>query len=193
MNRWTTPDPSGFPDGANNCAYAPIPTVDYDAFGLQLPTATDMWNAYQPYDFAQRTAPQMFNLAGGDLAKDQASGNKDYQNSCAIRMTFALRADGYTINKSTPGIDAERGANGTPYFIKAVNAGTYLASQWGAANGAYTNLQATLNSMAQKTGRPAIAVVVSNSHVGIVTSSSIQYTDPHSNLWNANSQVWILE
>ena len=33
-NRWTSADPSGFPDGPNNYAYAPVPTTEYDYQGL---------------------------------------------------------------------------------------------------------------------------------------------------------------
>jgi RHS repeat-associated protein len=32
--RWMTPDPSGFPDGANNNCYAPTPTIGNDPLGL---------------------------------------------------------------------------------------------------------------------------------------------------------------
>ena len=34
--RWTTRDPSGFPDGANNRVYAPIPTIQVDSRGLDV-------------------------------------------------------------------------------------------------------------------------------------------------------------
>lgn len=34
LARWTTPDPMGFPDGANNRMYAPVPTCEFDRFGL---------------------------------------------------------------------------------------------------------------------------------------------------------------
>jgi RHS repeat-associated protein len=34
MSRWTTVDPSGFPDGANGSCYAPIPTFGLDSNGL---------------------------------------------------------------------------------------------------------------------------------------------------------------
>lgn len=34
INRWTTVDPSGFPDGANDKFYAPVPTSAIDPFGL---------------------------------------------------------------------------------------------------------------------------------------------------------------
>lgn len=33
-SRWTTTDPSGFPDGANNNVYAPVPTFQFDTTGL---------------------------------------------------------------------------------------------------------------------------------------------------------------
>ena len=34
LSRWTTTDPSGFPDGANPSVYASIPTTGYDPYGL---------------------------------------------------------------------------------------------------------------------------------------------------------------
>jgi RHS repeat-associated protein len=34
LNRWTTPDPTGFPDGPNPNYYAPIPTTGIDLWGL---------------------------------------------------------------------------------------------------------------------------------------------------------------
>lgn len=53
INRWTTPDPSRFPDGANAHRYTPVPTTEMDPFGLrtslgkpQLPTDGD-WS--EPY------------------------------------------------------------------------------------------------------------------------------------------------
>lgn len=40
MARWTTADPSGFPDGANNHIYAPCPTSEMDPNGLLTITGT---------------------------------------------------------------------------------------------------------------------------------------------------------
>jgi len=34
ISRWTTTDPSGFPDGVNNQVYAPVPTKGFDSQGL---------------------------------------------------------------------------------------------------------------------------------------------------------------
>jgi RHS repeat-associated protein len=36
LARWTTADPSGFPDGANNSMYSRTPTTEFDALGLFL-------------------------------------------------------------------------------------------------------------------------------------------------------------
>jgi RHS repeat-associated protein len=65
INRWTTPDPSGFPDGANNHLYASAPTTQIDPLGLTLniaspPTgatyyraiAADIFAWNSGYDFA---------------------------------------------------------------------------------------------------------------------------------------------
>ena len=40
LARWTTTDPSGFPDGANNVTYAPRPLFEMDPFGLKTVTVT---------------------------------------------------------------------------------------------------------------------------------------------------------
>jgi hypothetical protein len=42
LGRWSSADPSGFPDGANNQCYAPVPTSDFDYQGLlKWSTLTD--------------------------------------------------------------------------------------------------------------------------------------------------------
>ncbi len=38
LGRWTTSDPSGFPDGANNIAYMAVPTSEFDWQGLATKT-----------------------------------------------------------------------------------------------------------------------------------------------------------
>jgi RHS repeat-associated protein len=41
MSRWTSTDPSGFPDGVNNNIYAPVPTSGLDCLGLDTYSNTD--------------------------------------------------------------------------------------------------------------------------------------------------------
>lgn len=48
LNRWTTPDPSGFPDGANNHAYLAVPTSELDWMGLvTINSFADAWNYWK--------------------------------------------------------------------------------------------------------------------------------------------------
>jgi len=47
LNRWTTTDPSGFPDGANGSSYAPCPTNEVDATGLAVQTITSGGKSYK--------------------------------------------------------------------------------------------------------------------------------------------------
>ena len=48
LGRWTTSDPSGFPDGANNIAYMAVPTSEFDYAGLK----SIAWVYYTPSAFA---------------------------------------------------------------------------------------------------------------------------------------------
>lgn len=62
MARWTSEDPSGFPDGANSNVYAPCPTIEVDSFGLKTvsvggtpKTTTTIDNFFEiTVDFAPR-------------------------------------------------------------------------------------------------------------------------------------------
>ena len=44
LARWTSEDPSGFPDGANGNVYAPRPTSEYDFQGLNKVSFTGAWD-----------------------------------------------------------------------------------------------------------------------------------------------------
>ena len=44
MARWTTVDPSGFPDGANNRAYMAVPTSQFDPDGFLTKTLKATWS-----------------------------------------------------------------------------------------------------------------------------------------------------
>jgi RHS repeat-associated protein len=62
MGRWTTVDPSGFPDGANNRVYAAVPTSELDDNGCQIAgnfsgdvlTAVTAWNVLETAAFAAK-------------------------------------------------------------------------------------------------------------------------------------------
>ena len=46
INRWTSVDPSGFPDGANGQRYSPVPTNGLDPLGLQSYSYNYSWTGY---------------------------------------------------------------------------------------------------------------------------------------------------
>ncbi len=58
LARWTSEDPSGFPDGANASIYTPVPTTQIDCYGLSrtevsrsvVPTDTNWQNAGKGYN-----------------------------------------------------------------------------------------------------------------------------------------------
>ena len=45
LGRWTTADPSGFPDGANNVAYMAVPTTEFDWQGLKSVAWVVAWTS----------------------------------------------------------------------------------------------------------------------------------------------------
>jgi RHS repeat-associated protein len=45
LGRWTTSDPSGFPDGANNVAYMAVPTTEFDWQGLKSVAWVAAWTS----------------------------------------------------------------------------------------------------------------------------------------------------
>ncbi|TAG10397.1 MAG: hypothetical protein EAZ42_04135, partial [Verrucomicrobia bacterium] len=60
--RWTSEDPSGFPDGANGSAYAPNPNSELDYQGLIVTTITDgSWVFSENYklSYDRDTAPSL--------------------------------------------------------------------------------------------------------------------------------------
>jgi RHS repeat-associated protein len=65
LARWTTVDPSGFPDGANNAAYMPVPNSEFDRQGLLVN--------------AQYSIRQMILTIDGTEYSDCNSGNNNYE------------------------------------------------------------------------------------------------------------------
>jgi len=67
LNRWTAFDPCGFPDGANNNVYAPIPTKELDALGL-FHSGTSYSSLLPPYsDVTDRAAWTTGKVVAGPL------------------------------------------------------------------------------------------------------------------------------
>jgi len=87
LNRWSSIDPSGFPDGANNQAYAPSPVWQFDPNGLAKMTSytgTLNW-----YDGNPR--PETFTENFNDYYSDVKWGPTDFSG---FSSAFSSAADG---------------------------------------------------------------------------------------------------
>jgi RHS repeat-associated protein len=82
MSRWTSADPSGFPDGANNQIYAPIPTGALDPLGLEqtdskLVTLTSTnFSSFSVWSIV--TSPVAATLRTNDINSIFAPGTNNY-------------------------------------------------------------------------------------------------------------------
>lgn len=112
VNRWTSMDPTGFPDGPNNQYYAPTPTAQMDALGLttyslQLfwhwltgngSTVNLPWNAFDPDNTTRNLAGTGWrsNNLGllGDIGHSAAFGS-----SSASPQTTQSTAPGFSIDE----------------------------------------------------------------------------------------------
>jgi RHS repeat-associated protein len=106
INRWTTPDPSGFPDGANNQFYAPVPTSDFDYQGLlKWSTLTNLHRL------------QAWTHGGNNLTSEVWSVNTDdgsatitlWKNTTggAAGTNYTFNCHGYTFGNSEYWINSQ--------------------------------------------------------------------------------------
>ena len=65
--RWTSADPSGFPDGANIQRYAPIPTIAFDATGLFAQSFSVTSSQGFSIDFVATYDSNSLTIAGATL------------------------------------------------------------------------------------------------------------------------------
>ncbi|MDD5262542.1 MAG: hypothetical protein PHD76_11920 [Methylacidiphilales bacterium] len=118
LQRWTTADPSGFPDGANNYEYAPVPTAQIDTNGLI--TLIDNQPGQASGEFTT-----LFNLGGYATysgfsfadANDNSGTVYLFSNIVGVNTPFATMQ---SLNL-TPGIDVYSTGSGLNYNITGSN------------------------------------------------------------------------
>jgi RHS repeat-associated protein len=89
MNRWTTVDPSGFPDGANNRLYAAAPTSQFDALGTIV---CDVLN----YNITTR-AFTINDINGNSLSYNMTSGDNKPANQNIINGGGPIPVGDYNV------------------------------------------------------------------------------------------------
>jgi len=135
--RWTTPDPSGFPDGANNRIYAPVPTCGIDAFGLNwvslgaptLPSSED-WNTIG--NFRWHIVYTGWSTQGGDTYDQNQNASYHWQQ---------------TITETTSATFTAQNSNGTNFSLGDASLTVSASSGWalGSTTTSTTTVDQTLN------------------------------------------------
>jgi len=89
LNRWTTPDPSGFPDGPNNLSYLAVPTFQFDYQGLETMTVTASWTVPRTESYYNPSTGTMLTISY------TARVTRD------IVVDYTATADSVTLNSMT--------------------------------------------------------------------------------------------
>ena len=87
MSRWTTVDPSGFPDGANNRVYAAVPTSQMDDNGLALINQT-INTGVSFLGISANNINVAISYSYKDSPTVSSSGTTGYQGTLGAEITY---------------------------------------------------------------------------------------------------------
>jgi hypothetical protein len=134
---WPSRDPIEEKGGMNTYGMVRNNPVNWwDYLGLTPPSCEDFKKHYPNYQDNQ--SGDVYDQVGGWLDHEHDSGNADYQNSCALRVSLGLNGCGgdHTIPSNAPG--ANRVPDGkTPkdrQIISARKMCQHLEQKWGPPN-----------------------------------------------------------
>jgi RHS repeat-associated protein len=104
MSRWTSADPSGFPDGVNNHLYTANPLSNYDAEGLTVLTSTydvtitpDEWGAPSVVGWSLTDLNITINLTGSGAGSTAAPTNPPGISGVSATMTGSQTGASYGV------------------------------------------------------------------------------------------------
>ena len=134
LARWTSEDPSGFPDGANSSYYAPCPTSGFDFMGL----AAWKIKLFNP-------SRQSNNIPGNDLGIITTSNYALSYGFEAVKNGAGYEIGGYAVtnvtnfNSSTGTITSTYAAGGQKYGSIFLNSNGYLVGTFPAGSASVLN------------------------------------------------------
>lgn len=103
---------------------------------IKRPAFQSLWNAYA--EVGNMTAPDVYELIGGNVAEHRRANPDDYANACALRMSRGFNNGGYvipsgTVIPATP-IYRVRGDDGLPYIMRVDGVIHFVKHNWGNAD-----------------------------------------------------------
>jgi len=133
MNRWTTVDPSGFPDGANNRVYAAVPTSQVD------------WEGTITINFGTANGEMVYNLTWTEVCSITSVSLP--VPSVTINWSMTTPAPNSTQTVNNP-IVAPTGLNNFQWVSDVMSSITYTPkvyanTGWTVSNGSTRNVSST--------------------------------------------------
>jgi len=169
MNRWTTVDPSGFPDGANNRVYAATPTSEFDPNGFAVYWITKEDNPNDPNPTLENLGSVTFSWSISDNGNVVSSGstNADYNTAVANPSRIGY----YTGRQPNSGIQAF-GNTFSLTLVSKIN-GSWAPNGWSVSSTFLQNVGGVNYSAANAWLNPIGASTSSSTVVGL---SSLLYS-----------------
>jgi RHS repeat-associated protein len=171
MSRWTSADPSGFPDGVNNFTYAAVPVIDLDTDGLRLvqgtSSATPSITSSDFIDAALQALDQMTTLPSAII--NYITGLID---SRAPRLASHIR----TATKGTANYDDSSESWSNPGIVAAGPTGLKInlngtVSGVGITGSIQYSIAYTLSGSADFTNQNASSATVEGNFVPTLTAT----------------------
>lgn len=156
LGRWTSSDPSGFPDGANGQYYAPVPTSMVDWQGLYaILTLTQTWTSHTSWYYRATLNDSLnpgevsFNANAGTNTASVTQGDPYGTNGPIPGGTYDLVprtdwAEGDTYENGTPSITGPGQNPGSITTPNGTNRSNLYVHGAGTSNGCVASDQAGL-------------------------------------------------
>jgi hypothetical protein len=120
-----------------------------------LPTYQKMYDNYPKDENGDDLkAKKVYELVGGDVLKLFNTFPEDYQNACALRVSYALNKSGVNIPKGKTTVKGEDGKN---YYLSAAELNKWLFSYFGKPD-----LELSKNFKENLNGNKGIYVMIPN-------------------------------
>jgi RHS repeat-associated protein len=187
LARWTSEDPSGFPDGANGSIYAPCPTIDLDVAGLLKWSTLVNTNTKVRWYHGNPAQPQNMRSLISDLwtvqTNDGSATIELFKNTAAFEgsiagLNYIFNCHGYTFANSEywigSGVEAILKGDNYKLITGSDKTGARVASWGGDVHTAKVNSVSSGN-VSSVTGKLGAEFILTSSPGGQGYGTDIKY------------------